>query len=215
MATTAKRNDYQNKPTVYINFPKYNLWAPVPDSQDRANLAWSTANDNPRLMVFLSKEDRKKNLYVGFDQVSFFNAIAVAKSVFKAPNANKQKIVNYGKDQEGNQIINNTLVFGKEESGQCWILIHKEGAPVVQFKLTPSIWHKFSDSTGNEVVAKIMYETTALKYIELLELTMQHAVAVANYKNRADEGIGAINPADGGASAGVKPAASSFDDIPY
>lgn len=215
MATQPNKN-YQNKPVVYINFPKYNLWADVPDSKDRANLAWSTGNDNPRLNVFLSKDDRKKNLYAGFDQVTFFNAIAIAKNVFKARDAGKQKIVNYGKDNDGNQYVNSTLVFGKDASGQCWILLHKEGAPVVQFKLTPSAWHKFSDASGNEIEPRILYESTALKYIELLELTMQHAIAVANYKNRADEGIGALNPPEGTATAGTKLAdTAKFDDVPY
>lgn len=205
------------------DFEQFTLWTEAADRPGyRARMTFGERNGAARISVFPNNESGPKVLFVGMAPTIFLEFLARFKAIVDAPGARKDKIDNLDRDPNAERtedfdkvakVVRNTLHFGKNEAGICWISIDQPNVPRVVFKILSSGWHHFYKEDGSRVTPEEGSAAQATALIEALRMAM--APYIARLRPPYDKNA----PKDGYAGkGGDKPSPSSlttFDDIAY
>lgn len=162
----------------------FGFWENTPDRPGfRSKMLFSERNGAPRISVFPNSETGPKVIFVGMAPLVFMEFLNRLETIAKGPKDAVDKIVNMmaepSEDREaarqpGNvpKIVKNTLWFGKDEQGVCWISIEQANIPRIRFRILSSAWHKFYKSDGTELTPEDCSVPQTLALVEALKLTL-------------------------------------------
>lgn len=164
-----------NEAKIY-DFQQFTLYAaPLEGSTRRPMLKFGERNGAPRITVIPNTGKPPSIISAGFFPdifeafLSEFEKIAeVGKPGTSVAIDNLQKdptfegkVANY---DDVPKIVKNTLYFGKDEEGVCWLALGQKDAEKIVFRILPSSWHVFRFSDGREMTKAIasMMSTVSL-----------------------------------------------------
>lgn len=203
-----------------FDFEQFTLWANTPERPGRrARMVFGERNGAPRISVYPNTEEGPKALSVGMSPVIWYDFLARFSSIAKGEPGKSIKIENMGrgKSEDGQEakappVLKNTLWFGKDEKGVCWLAIEQKDAVRIRFPILASYWHNFYKQDGTKLTPEECSVSQTLALIEALK------AATSNFVGRLRRPLPARNKQ--GAQAEPKPVPSStpvtqvFDDIP-
>lgn len=216
MATSRPFVDRSQIP--YIKLPKNtSLWATIPDSTERANLTWSTRDNNPRMTVFYPPNENGRVQSVGAPMamsvalgwIECFMTILQDKTI--TTGHYKLDIVTSDKEAgPGAKKLISELHFGLDREGKPYIALKDviTSRPLVKFGFTFGDWHKLQKYTDGK--PEPVTETEAARWLALGYLGTLRAALVAR-SITVDAGVAVGEPAKESTLPAAAPAAVSSD----
>lgn len=173
------------------DFMQYVLWAESPNQPNkRARLGFGERNGAPRITVMTGADQGPKALSVGMDPIIFEFFLTDFERVANAEGKAKGEIENLQKDPsfEGRsanfdavpKIPKNSLHYGKNEEGICWLAVDQPGAQRIIFKILPSVWHIFHKPDGTTFSKEEMSVMYTLAMIKSVRASMAKYTARIN-----------------------------------
>lgn len=167
---------------------QFTLWANTPNRPGfRARMTFGERNGAPRISVFPNTEEGAKVLFVGMHPMIWAEFLRRFEVVAKSSGGAKDKIENLDRDPtvertNGNmdavkKIVRNTLWFGKDQDGVCWIAIEQTGCPNIRFKILSSVWHNFFKEDGTRLTPEECSAAQTMALIETLRVAMMPYIA--------------------------------------
>lgn len=151
-----------NSEAKIYDFQQYTLYTtPVEGSQKRPMMKFGERNGAPRITVITNSGKDPKAISAGFSPDVFEIFLSEFESIAKegAPGLSAA-LDNFQKDPtfEGRvsnfddvpKIVKNTLYFGKDAEGVCWLALGQKDDKIV-FRILPSSWHAFRFNDGREM----------------------------------------------------------------
>lgn len=203
------------------DFEHFTLWTETPDRpQFRSRMVFGERNGAFRITVFTNFESTPKPLYVGMSPTVFDEFMRRFENVVAGPAGKKDKIENLDRSPNAERtpnpddvakIVRNTLHFGKDNDGVCWIGIEQPNVKNIRFKILSSTWHHFFKEDGSRITPEEGSSAEAASVIRGLRVAM--APYIARLRPPFDK-----NAAKGGAGGGKTTFAASpgvDEDITY
>ena len=169
------------------DFEQFLLWADTPDRPGyRARMTFGERNGAARISVFPNNESGPKVLFVGMAPTIFLEFLSRFATVVRGPNGKRDHIDNLDREPNAERtadidkvkkVVRNTLWFGKDEEGVCWIAIDQPNVPRVVFRIFSSAWHHFYKEDGSRVTPAEGSAAQALALIEGLRIAMSPYIA--------------------------------------
>ncbi len=172
-------------------FTQYALWAESPGNPGkRARLMFGERNGAPRITVMTGAEQGPKALVAAMSPEIFEFFLTDFERVAKAEGKAKGEIENLQKDPsfEGSmpnfddvpKIPKNSLHYGKNEEGICWLAIDQKDAQRIIFKILPSAWHVFHKPDGSAFTKEEMSAIFTLSMINSIRRSIAKFTARLN-----------------------------------
>lgn len=140
------------------DFEQFTLWTDTPGRPNfRSRMAFGERNGAFRLTVFTNFEEGAKIVFVGMAPEVFYEFIERFRAIARGPNDKKDHIANLGKTDPAlplnpaNVSVRNTLWFGKDAEGICWIGIEQPGVKNIRFTILCNEWHYFYHEDGRQM----------------------------------------------------------------
>ena len=162
------------------DFEQFTLWTNTPTRPGfRSRLTFGERNGAARISVFTNLETGPKVLFVGMHPQIWMEFLRRFEIIAKGQPGAKDKIENLDRDPNGEKttddtklktIVRNTLWFGKDENGVCWIGIEQPNVPNFRFTILSSVWHNFFKPDGTKITPQ---EGSAAQTVALIESLRQ------------------------------------------
>lgn len=152
-----------NKEAKFHDLEQYTLFTETPDRPGwRSRMNFGERNGAPRITVMTGLEEGPGVVAVGFSPAVFEEFLNQFTEITKAPPGTALKIDNMTIDPTVTidkntnldnvaKVVKNSLFFGKDQDGVCWIGIEQKGVKNIRFKILPSAWHRFYHQDGTPV----------------------------------------------------------------
>ena len=143
-----------NQEAKIHDLAQFTLWTPTPGRPNyRSRLTWGERNGAPRLTIYTNFEEGTKVLYVGMSPEIFYMFVEELSKIAKGPVGSKQSIENLDRLDKSadfsptNSYVRNTLHFGKDQDGICWLGIEQKDCKNIRFVISSSEFHRFTIQT--------------------------------------------------------------------
>lgn len=174
-----------NEAKIY-DFEQFTLWTNTPTRPGfRSRLSFGERNGAARISVFTNLESGPKVLFVGMHPQIWLEFLRRFETIAKGQPGGKDKIENLDRDPNAEKtkddtklktIVRNTLWFGKDENGVCWIGIEQPNVPNFRFPILSSIWHNFYKPDGTKITPQEGSAAQTIALIESLRMAMSSFV---------------------------------------
>lgn len=169
------------------DFEQFTLWTNTPDRPNfRSRMAFGERNGAARISVFTNFESGVKVLFVGMAPMIWMEFLRRFESVVKGPAGGKDRIENLDREPNAERtadpdavrkVVRNTLWFGKDDAGVCWIAIEQPNVPNIRFKILSSAWHNFFKADGTKLTPQECSVAQTMALIESLKMAMAPYIA--------------------------------------
>lgn len=168
---------------------QYTLYTDTPGRKNyRARLVIGERNGAPRITVWTNLEEGPSIIAMGLHPAVFEEFLNQFKEIALKDGVCSRKIENLipdptvklekGESRENVQkVVKNSLWFGKDDNGVCWIGVEQKDVPKLAFRILPSAWHNFYHSDGRQVTATEMSSRYTLSLIESVRRAMDRWTA--------------------------------------
>lgn len=172
-----------NEAKIY-DLQQFTLFAPpVSGSTRRPMMKFGERNGAPRISVIPNAGTDPKIISAGFFPDIFEAFLTEFEKIAKEGKPGVSAAIdNLQKDPtfEGKavnfddvpKVVKNTLYFGKDEEGVCWMALGQKGAEKIAFRLLPSSWHVFRFSDGREMTKAAASELATTSFIVTLRRSL-------------------------------------------
>lgn len=211
-----------NTEAKIYDFENFTCWADTPNRPGfRARLVFGERNGAARISVMPNFEEGPKVLYVGMAPSVFHHFADSFERIITGPNGAKGKIDNYVKDAGADHVegqpaakrLNNTLHFGKDENGICWIGLEQANVPNIRFKLLKNPWHHFYNQAGQPITDS---EGSCIEALGLIRsLRTAYEPFFGRLRPAWEKKGGGKKPAESGEGNKTKFTSFQEDDIAY
>ena len=198
---------------------QFTLWANTPDRPNfRARMTFGERNGAPRISVFPNFESGAKVLFVGMAPMIWMEFLRRFENVVKGQNGGKDHIENLDREPNAERtadpdsvrkVVRNSLWFGKDDDGVCWIAIEQPTVPNIRFKILSSAWHNFFKADGTKLTPQECSAAQTMALIESLKMAM--APYIARLRPPYEKPVAGA-PKTRAAGDPVKLATTTFDD---
>lgn len=172
-------------------FTQYALWAESPGNPGkRARLLFGERNGAPRITVMTGAEQGPKALIAAMSPEIFEFFLSDFERVANTEGKAKGEIENLQRDPsfEGRaanfddvpKIPKNSLHYGKNDEGVCWLAIDQKDAQRIIFKILPSAWHVFHKPDGSSFSKEEMSSIFTLSLIKSVRRSIARFTARIN-----------------------------------
>lgn len=151
---------------------QFTLWAETPGRPNfRSRMTFGERNGAFRLTVFTNFEEAPKVLFVGMSPDVFYEFVERFQTIARGPADQKDHIANLGKADNSlpmgpaNMAVRNTLWFGKDAEGVCWLGIEQPGVKNIRFTILCNEWHYFYHTDGRQMTPQ---EASARRTVAIL-----------------------------------------------
>lgn len=187
MANNSETFSRPNKEARIHDLEQFTLWTNTPDRPGfRSRMTFGERNGAARISVFTNFEEGPKVLYAGLHPMIFMEFLARFTKIAKGETGKADKIDNndYAPDadkkesiERASKIVRNTLWFGKDSEGVCWIAIEQPNVKNIRFKILTSAWHNFYHEDGTRVTPEEGSVAQTLALIESLRIALAPYIA--------------------------------------
>jgi hypothetical protein len=170
------------------------LWAKLSNSDKPARLVWSILGSQPRITVFTgNSNDKGFNgiLSANMDPSVFFVFLESLREVATSEKETKRKIDFYipkRNDSNGTveQVLNSSLVYGKNSEGICWISLLEANKAKILFEFQPPEWNRFFKANGESYTKSELSIASCLGFIKAANGIYSNLIALNNYAQLND-----------------------------
>ena len=166
---------------------QFTLWTNTPDRPNyRSRMTFGERNGAARITVFPNLENGTKPLYVGMSPMIWMEFLRRFENIVKGPNGGKDRIENLDREPNAERtadpdsvrkVVRNSLWFGKDDEGVCWIAIEQVNVPNIRFKILSSVWHNFFKQDGTKLTPQECSAAQTMALIESLKMAMAPYIA--------------------------------------
>lgn len=172
-----------NEAKIY-DLQQFTLYtAPVEGSTRRPMMKFGERNGAPRITVIPNAGKPPTVISAGFFPDIFESFLTEFEKIAKegAPGVsaaldNLQKDPTFeGKTKNFDdvpKVVKNTLYFGKDEEGVCWLSLSQPNSEKIVFRILPSSWHVFRFSDGREMTKARASELATVSFIVSLRRSL-------------------------------------------
>lgn len=184
MSNSAEVFSRPNTDAKIHDLEQYTLWTDTPDRPNyRSRMTFGERNGAPRITVFPNLEEGPSVIPIGMHPTVWEIFLDQWEEIIRSPEGGVRKMENLAMDptvtvdkntnrDDVAKILKNTLYYGKNAEGVCWIGIENKGMKRIAFKILPSVWHHFYKEDGSQIQPRELSVASTLGMIRSLRNSM-------------------------------------------
>jgi len=162
----------------YADIGRINIWGEELENGKRPRLVFGFRDGNPRIIIYTGEQGQQGVITYGMDMLVFGVFLETLKEIIEAAPSEKETIDSILPPSDGLPEKNiGVLHVGKTKEGIIYLSVIAESKPKLVFTLKPSKFHRFFNSSKNEMeTSRISVRMATALYKYLYNIMSQVAV---------------------------------------